>query len=658
MNKSFDSDNTSAQDNHVTGNSTHRRPLHFYLKGFLLVAAIIIPAASVQIFVVLDASPFTNGGIDWPLFIMPLVVIMTAGFLVGRILLLGYRLRHSSEKFRAVADVAKEFIYLRSVEGDYEYVSPSCKELCGYSQEHFYAMPNFMDTLIHPEDLDRWKDHIHNINHSGAPEHFDIRLITRNDCTVWISHNCIPVFDDSGQQIGVRSSNVDITERKVFEKRIEHMAYFDPLSNLPNRRSLERTINLYIDEKKENQEPFALLFLDLDRLKYINDSYGHYLGDKLLRKISRLLLKSVGDGYISRFGGDEFVIVAHHIKNADEAAEYAQKIIRDLEQPFMVDEHKLYLTGCIGISFYPDDGQNSDELVKNADAAMYQSKLEKQSKIYFYQPKLAKHANNFISIESALRKALENNELEFYYQPKVSLPDRKVVGLEALARWMHPTRGMIPPDQFIPVAEETGLILPIGELLFSNMLEDMMKWKQHCINTPVAINISARQFIDKKFCESLEREIEHFPLPANQLQIEITEQVFLRNLDETISKLRRIKEHGVTIAIDDFGTGYSSLNYIKMLPIDTIKIDRTFVVGALEDPKDLAVLKAMASLCKGLSLEMIAEGIETEAQQQLVQDIGCYHAQGFLFHRPMPASDIESLLGTCKKNTGSTPKAS
>lgn len=375
-----------------------------------------------------------------------------------------------------------------------------------------------------------------------------------------------------------------------------------------------------------------------------------------MRKISRLLLKSVGEGYISRFGGDEFVIVAHHIKGPDEAAEYAEKIISDLEQPFVIDEHKLYLTGSIGISFYPDDGQNSDELVKNADAAMYQSKLEKHSKVYFYQPKLAKHASTFISIESDLRKAIENNEFEFHYQPKVSLPDKSIVGVEALARWKHPTRGMVPPDQFIPVAEETGLILPIGELLFSNMLDDMAQWQQHGINIPVAINISGRQFIDTKFCESLEQKLANFPLPTNQLQVEITEQVFLRNLDETVAKLRRIKNHGVTIAIDDFGTGYSSLNYIKMLPIDTIKIDRSFVVGASEDPKDLAVLKAIASLCHGLSLEMIAEGIETEAQQQLIQDIGCYHAQGFLFHRPMPASDIESLLGTCKKNNSSTPQ--
>lgn len=269
MNKFFNRNTKTEQSNRVGGNGTHHRPLYFYLTGILFVAAIIIPAASVQIFVVLDASPFTNGGIDWRLFLMPLAVIMAAGLLIGRIRLLGYRLRQSSEKFRAVADVAKEFIYLRSVDGHYEYVSPSCAELCGYSQEHFYATPNFMDTLIHPDDLDIWKNHVHSINNSGAPEHFDIRLVTRNNRSVWISHNCIPVYDENGQQIAVRSSNVDITERKAFEKRIEHMAYFDPLSNLPNRRSLERTINSYIDEKKEEHEPFALLFLDLDRFKYI-----------------------------------------------------------------------------------------------------------------------------------------------------------------------------------------------------------------------------------------------------------------------------------------------------------------------------------------------------------------------------------------------------
>jgi diguanylate cyclase (GGDEF)-like protein/PAS domain S-box-containing protein len=618
----------------------------FYLKGIALAALVVLPVATIQMFVVVGIKLFENGHINSHFFTGPLIVITGLGLLLGRVFHLRHKVKKSSEKFRSVADVAQEFIYLRTLDGHYDYVSPSCMELCGYPADTFYSNPNFMDKLIHPSDRLRWKNHIHHINNAGAPETLDIRLVSKGGDVVWISHLCIPVFNNENQQTGVRSSNLNITERKAFEERIEHLAYYDSLCDLPNRRSLEQMIDQNIERCKNSGQKFALLFLDLDRFKYINDSHGHFFGDKLLRIISRRLVECAKQGKVTRFGGDEFVIIANHITNPEQAITYAEEIISTIEEQFIVDGLELYLSGSIGIAFYPQDGISTDELIKNADAAMYHSKAEKQDKVYFFQPHLTRKASSFISIEGRIRKALEQSEFELYYQPKVSLPDQRIIGLEALARWIHPDEGVIPPDQFIPVAEETGLILPLGEQLMTRAFQDMKGWEQEGIEIPVAVNISGRQFMDSKFCDTMERLLASSQCKSRLLEIEITEQVFMRDLDITVSKLERIKKHGISVAVDDFGTGYSSLKYIKMLPVDVIKIDRSFIWGATEDPKDFAILKAIGSLCQGLSLKMVAEGIENETHQQLVQDIGCDIAQGFLFHKPLPISEVTDILRT------------
>ncbi|MFV1997478.1 MAG: putative bifunctional diguanylate cyclase/phosphodiesterase [Acidiferrobacterales bacterium] len=621
-----------------------RNLLRVYLKAAVIAALIIIPAGSIQVLGVLGYRLHEGDQFQARLLIIPIVVIAILGLLLGRVFYLGQKLRENSDKFRAVADVAEEFIYLRSVEGQYEYVSPSCNTLCGYRPEEFYAKPNLMDELVHPDDREHWLHHVRHINHAGAPESLDIRLIAKDGSTVWVSHFCSPVFDSNGQQTGVRSANVDITQRKAFEDRIEHMAYIDPLSDLPNRRSLERAIKQDIEVCRNKKSSFAVMFLDLDRFKYINDSYGHYLGDKLLRLIAKRLVTQAGNSLVTRFGGDEFVILAHDIPDAGQAIEFAEAIIDAIEEPFTVDDHVLYLTGSIGISFYPQDGTTTDELVKHADAAMYQSKLGRQDKVNLFSADLTRQAEAFVSIESDIRRALDAREFELYYQPKVRLHDGCIVGLEALARWNHPEKGLVAPDQFIPNAEETGLILPLGEQLLEQILGQMKAWQERGIQVPVAINISGRQFLDSRFCETAEEQILQSGVDPALIELEITEQVFLSDLDKTVIKLLRLKKHGIRIAIDDFGTGYSSLKYIKKLPVNIIKIDRSFVWGAVDDAKDVAILEAIASLCQGLSLTMVAEGIETEKHRQLIAAIGCEFAQGYLFYRPLPVNEIDQLL--------------
>ena len=616
-----------------------------YLKGVTLAAAFILPAAITQHFILFREQLQLELGIQWSFFIVPAAVIFVIGILFGRIGVLAGRLRQSTRKFRAVAEVAEEMIFLRNLSGRFEYVSPSSLRLCGYIPDDFYDNPDLMASLIHPDDRERWQVYSGEMNDRPKPDRIDIRFVSKGGSVIWVSHCCTAVYNDKGEHVAMRATNVDITERKKIEERVERMAYYDPLSGLPNRRSLELTIEQHItDSQNNNNRPFALLFLDLDRFKYINDSYGHFLGDKLLKQIAARLLDNVQDGYVARFGGDEFVFIARHIIKPDGALDFAEHIIRSIEEKFVVDEYELYLSGSIGISFYPQDGKSADELIKNADMAMYQSKMEQQSKVYFFQPYLAHRAEAFISTESSMRKALDKNHFELFYQPKVSIADGTIVGVEALARWRHPDQGIIEPNSFIPVAEETGLILPLGEQLIEIMLNDLARWERQGHKLPVALNVSGRQFLNSKFCTSMEHQIIQSHCSPDLVEVEITEQVFLRDLDATVIKLNRMKDHGIGVAIDDFGTGYSSLRYIKILPIDTIKIDRSFIWGAAGDRKDLAVVEAIVSLCQGLDLHMVAEGVETEEHCDLVEHIGCKVAQGYFFYRPLPAAELDRLL--------------
>jgi diguanylate cyclase (GGDEF)-like protein/PAS domain S-box-containing protein len=632
-----------ATDFHVTrvGNNN---VLKLYIKSFVLATLVIVPAFVIQIIGVLEQDLFDGNTFRLQLLFMPIAVITVLGLLIGRVLELTRKLHLSSDKFRAVADEAEDFIYLRTIQGEYEYVSPACEAMLGYTPDEFYARSNLMNDLVHPDDRERWLHHVDHVNHAGAAETLDIRLLGKSGRLVWVSHVCSPVYDGEGNQIGVRATNVDITERKAFEDRIEHMAYYDPLSDLPNRRSLERTIRQYIRSSSGDKELFAVLFLDLDRFKYINDSYGHFLGDKLLRLIAKRLITHSNEGVVTRFGGDEFVILAHHINNREEAIEFAERLIDAIEEPFEAEGHELYLTGSIGISFYPYDGTTADELVKHADAAMYRSKQGRQEKIKFFSPDMTRQATAFVSTESNIRRGLEQGEFEIYYQPKVQVSDGAIVGLEALARWNHPDQGLLLPKEFIPIAEETGLILPLGQQLIGQVLSNMSAWHGRHLSLPVAINISGRQFLDSKFCDSTEAQILASGVDPSKIELEITEQVFMSDLEGTVTKLGRLKRHGIKVAIDDFGTGYSSLKYIKSLPIDTVKIDRFFIWGATEDSKDMVVLKAITSLCHGLGLNMVAEGIETDAHLRLIADLGCPHVQGFLFHKPMAFADIDRLL--------------
>ena len=584
---------------------------------------------------------------------VPFIMATVIGLLLGRVMVLRERLRRQSEQFRAVADLAREFTYFRNNDGSYDYVSPAAREITGWFPADFYETPDLMNRLVHPEDRERWDHHVHHMSHDGLPETLDVRLIARDGREVWVTHICGPVFDESGNLVGQRSTNIDITQRKAYEERIERMAYYDALTDLPNRNYLTRAIRDQIEaalsgkaEKEQDREhSFAVLFLDLDRFNHINDSFGHAFGDRLLIQLARRLRDCCEHhGVISRFGGDEFVIVAAELAEPGDAVEYARHLLEAVEQPFELDDQELYLSGSVGISLYPYDGEDADTLVRNADAAMYRIKKERHEQIRLYSPELVRDAAEFIGTENRMRKALAEEEFILHYQPKVSMESEEIVSLEALVRWDSPEHGMIPPGEFIPVAEETGLIRPLGEQILRSVCNQLAQWDRMGIRIPVAVNISGRQFSDPDFCDTLQRIVEQSGCDVTLLELEVTEQVFLHDMAATVGKLRRLRDMGMSIALDDFGTGYSSLNYLKQLPLDTVKIDMSFIRDITDNPRDLAILRAIIMLCRDLQMSTVAEGIETGEQRMLLSTLGCGLGQGFLFHRALPPERIEELL--------------
>jgi len=615
---------------------------YIYLRYIALVMMVIYPVALTQAYRFFDSPP--------PQFLLaPTLAAIIIGSLLSRSVRLKFELQAKSEQFRAIADLAQEFTYLRSIDGSYEYVSPSCINLTGYEPQDFYSTPNFMDQLIHPDDMTIWKRHVHDINDNGSPETLDLRLLKNDGTIVWFNHICMPVNDEDGKQIGVRSTNLDITKRKQDEKRIENMAYYDALTHLPNRRSLQRHLEQLMSNNIENKQHFPVLFLDLDRFKNINDGFGHQFGDRLLHVIAQRIEHISGENnLVCRFGGDEFVVVLANNTSTDTANLFAVELLAAIEESIELDGIELHISASIGISFYPDDGNDADTLIRNADVAMYKTKKEGSGNIRIYSASDSAEATRFITTETKIHKALQENEFVVYYQPKVDMVNGNIIGMEALARWIHPVQGLIPPCDFISVAEETGQIIPLAKQLLQQVLTDLARWQQAGIALPVSVNVSARQFADMEFCNRIMKMINDANIPPSLLELEVTEQVFLGDIDTACERLMQLHKYGLSIALDDFGTGYSSFGYLRQLPIDTLKIDRSFICNIETDKAEIAIIRAIISMCSEMRLNVVVEGIETLQQSDALLSLGCNIAQGFYYHRPMPVDELNRLLSPTK----------
>ncbi len=438
----------------------------------------------------------------------------------------------------------------------------------------------------------------------------------------------------------------DITERKEAEERMRHIAQHDPLTGLPNRLSLQIRLAQVLPDARRYQRTLAVMFLDLDRFKVINDTLGHQVGDELLREVAVRLSRVVREtDFVARLGGDEFVILLPAITMPADAAVVASKIIASLAAPIQVDNNELHTSPSIGISLFPVDGPDGDTILKHADTAMYHAKATGRNNYQFYAPEMNAVATERMEIERKLRHALVRNELALCFHPQFDAKTGRATGVEALVRWHHPVDGVISPDRFIPVAEETGIIVPLGEWVLAAACREMIQWMESGLPPlRMAVNVSARQLRRRDFCETVAGILAETGLPPEQLELEITESSVMENPEEAIEVLNRLVNMGVSLAIDDFGTGYSSLAYLKLFPIDHLKIDRSFVRDIEFDLNDRSIAFGTIALAHSLGLNVIAEGVESEDQLDLLSSNGCDEVQGYYFSKPLPGPAAFAFL--------------
>lgn len=440
-----------------------------------------------------------------------------------------------------------------------------------------------------------------------------------------------------------------VNERKRAEQKILHMAYHDSLTSLPNRTMFDEQLKVYFEEAKRTGSLMAVIFLDLDRFKVINDTLGHQVGDQLLQLLARKLQEYTrGKNIVARFGGDEFIILLKNIAHVDEAAQFAKGMPELLKDAFIIENHELFVTASIGISIYPNDGTEVESLLKNADIAMYRSKEKGGNSYHYYHPEMNKRSLHRLNLEVHLRKALERGEFDLHYQPIVDLHHGAVVGMESLVRWQHPEWGMISPAEFIPLAEETGLIVPLGNWILKRSCMQNKEWqRQGFPPLVVSVNISAIQFHQSNFVQVVMDILQESGLDPSRLCLEITENVAMNNIAYIVETMQKLKALGVRISIDDFGTGYSSLSYLKRFHVHTLKIDQSFISDITSDEDNAAIATALIAMSQRLKIISLAEGVETTDQLHFLIAQGCKQIQGNVFSKPIPASDFEHLI---KKN--------
>lgn len=462
-----------------------------------------------------------------------------------------------------------------------------------------------------------------------------------------------PFRDDANEIVGVLAIARDITEQKKSEQTLrrqqqalQHLAHHDQLTGLPNRLKLIETVGKAIDEAVDHGTQLAVLFVDLDHFKDINDSLGHSVGDQLLIAISQRLKKSVrAADMVARLGGDEFTVLIRNLKDQQGAIEVGEKILDAFREPVIIDSHTLKITGSVGISLYPRDGADTETLLRNADAAMYRSKRDGRNASRLYAADMTEQAIARLALESELHEAIRNEEFTVRYQPQVDMRTGVVVGAEALLRWNHPTHGLIGPDQFIDVAEDTGLIIDIGAWVLEQACHQRERWKQAGImHLTIAVNISARQMLDPRFADMVREKVVSAGCNPHEVELEITEGLLIQHPENARRTLQTFRDMGLQIAVDDFGTGYSSLAYLKQYPISKLKIDASFVRDIQHDSNDQAIASAVIALGKSLDLDVIAEGVETDEQAAILIRHGCFLAQGYLFSRPVGAADFQHVV--------------
>ena len=483
-------------------------------------------------------------------------------------------------------------------------------------------------------------------------------LIQRDGTEIHIEDSVAPIHDRDGKVIGSVLVFRDVSTARAMAEQIAHSAEHDFLTGLPNRLLLNDRVNQAIALAQRNKERVALLFLDIDGFKHINDSLGHPTGDKLLQCIANRLRDCIrAPDTVSRQGGDEFIVLLQGVKQPEDVAVAASRLLKSVAEAYSMSQHNLHITTSIGVSLYPEDGGDAETLIKNADTALYQAKENGRQSYQFFKPEMNIKAVDRQSIEEDLRRALERKEFTLHYQPKINLATGAITGAEALLRWSHPTRGSVSPAQFIPIAEDSGLILPIGAWVLREACRQAQVWTEAgLLAGTIAVNVSTIELRSEDFLEELFSTLRQTELDPRSLELEVTESALMKNSEIAASLLQNIREAGVRIAIDDFGTGYSSLSYLKRFPLDALKIDQSFIRQITISPNDTAIVSAIISMGRSLGLRVIAEGVETAEDLTFLQDQECDEAQGYYFSRPVPADQFAELLVIERSRNSHQPK--
>lgn len=562
------------------------------------------------------------------------------------------KLRDSEQRHRYFVDNSPDIIYMLDREGRFSFVNEKATSLLGYTREELIGK-HYSD-VVFQDDLDKvqftFPEHR---TGKRAAQDVELRLVRKNgrlaatssgSNTITVELNAMGVY--SGQEIDKENDFLgtygvirDISERKAAEEIINYQLYHDLLTKLPNRVLFKDRLEIALSHAKRSGKMLAVMYLDLDGFKIINDSLGHLAGDELLQAVATRIHKCLRESdTLARVGGDEFNLLLPEITRREDAAKIARKIIENLRAPFVLDGQELFISVSIGIALHPDDGQDMDSLIRNADVAMYHIKGRGKNGFEFFNQEMVAKVCPF-TLESGLRRALDENQFSLLYQPQQDIASGEIVGMEALLRWRHPQQGLLAPSQFIPLAEETGVITDIGEWVMRAACRELARWREAGLTSmKMAINLSAVQLYRSDFVETVLEVLEKFRIPGNRLELEITENVLMQDMEHVVRKLDILASHGIGIAVDDFGTGYSSLGYLQSLPLSMLKVDRSFVQDIQSPKENNSIISAIVAMATGLGLNLTAEGVETDIQLEYLRSVGCPLAQGFLISPPLTSS--------------------
>jgi diguanylate cyclase (GGDEF)-like protein/PAS domain S-box-containing protein len=576
--------------------------------------------------------------------------------------LMAARLEQSERLHRFMVESSPDIIYTLDRNGCFTFVNGRIESLLGWTRDELIGSPYF--TIVHDEDREQA---IFAFNEKRTDHRATTNLEIRLKCKKGSDHrffedrqvvtmlSAVGMYEtkaasDNAAQtrryLGTYGVARDITERKLAEETISFQALHDHLTHLPNRRLFRDRLELAIVQSKRSGAGLAVMFIDMDRFKLVNDTHGHAEGDELIRNVANRLRSCIRAGdTLARQGGDEFIALITDLRDESDATIIAEKIIDDFKIPYKVVGNEFRATASVGIAIYPRDGESAETLIRNADISMYKAKGKGKNCFQVYSPAISASYQDRLELENELRQALQNDEFELHFQPQINVENRRIVGVEALLRWRHPMRGLLNPNGFIELAEETGLIAAITDWVLTEACTNMAAWRaMGFLDLRLAVNFSPSEFERNDVVERIFAQIDHYGIPGENFEVEITENLLLSETVGVVEKMRLLRNNGIRIAIDDFGTRYSSLNYLRSFPISAIKIDQSFVRDLSERQGTSPIISAIVGIAQGFGLQLIAEGIETAEQMNILRELGCEEMQGYLFSRPVPGSEIKALL--------------